>query len=58
LPVRDVKHKWNYTEAMITRARLLRVAIDRWVLDHAELQALFLMEKEWATLEKLGDILK
>ncbi|KAF8200510.1 hypothetical protein K438DRAFT_1758728 [Mycena galopus ATCC 62051] len=33
-------------------------AIDRWVLDHTELQALFLMEKEWATLEKLGDILQ
>ncbi|KAJ7813704.1 hypothetical protein B0H13DRAFT_2382238 [Mycena leptocephala] len=49
LPVRDVKHRWNYTEAMIARARLLRLAVDRWVLDHAELQALFLMEKEWAT---------
>ncbi|KAF7372111.1 Eukaryotic translation initiation factor 3 [Mycena venus] len=57
LPVRDVKHRWNYTEAMIARARLLRVALDRWVLDHAELQALFLLEKEWGTLEKLGDIL-
>ncbi|KAF7333702.1 hypothetical protein MVEN_02326400 [Mycena venus] len=58
LPVRDAKHRWNYTEAMIARARLLRVTLDRWVLDHAELQALFLLEKEWATLEKLGDILK
>ncbi|KAK6966423.1 eukaryotic translation initiation factor 3 [Favolaschia claudopus] len=36
LPVRDVKHRWNYTEAMITRARLLRSALDQWVLDHAE----------------------
>ncbi|KAJ7302280.1 hypothetical protein DFH08DRAFT_978006 [Mycena albidolilacea] len=35
-----------------------RVALDRWVLDHAELQALFLLEKEWTTLEKFGDILK
>ncbi|KAF8202641.1 hypothetical protein K438DRAFT_1716386, partial [Mycena galopus ATCC 62051] len=57
LPVRDVKHRWNYTEAMITRARLLRVALDRWVLDHAELQPLFLREKEWTILEQLGDIL-
>ncbi|KAJ7878330.1 hypothetical protein B0H14DRAFT_3778456 [Mycena olivaceomarginata] len=34
------------------------MALDRWVLDHAELQALYLLEKGWATLEKLGDILK
>ncbi|KAJ7717896.1 hypothetical protein B0H14DRAFT_3901181 [Mycena olivaceomarginata] len=56
LPVRDVKHRWNYTEAMITRARLLRAALDRWVLDHAELQPLFLLEREWTMLEKLGGV--
>ncbi|KAJ7818773.1 hypothetical protein B0H14DRAFT_3876884 [Mycena olivaceomarginata] len=58
LPVRDVKHRWNDMEAMIAHVRLLRVALDRWALDHAELRALFLLEKEWTTLEKLGDILK
>ncbi|KAJ7348431.1 hypothetical protein DFH08DRAFT_698294 [Mycena albidolilacea] len=31
LPVRDVKHRWNYTEAMITRARLLR-AVKEWTM--------------------------
>ncbi|KAJ7178861.1 hypothetical protein C8R43DRAFT_871631 [Mycena crocata] len=58
--IRDVKHRWNYTEAMITRGRMLRkvCAINKWVIDREELRPLLLSSKEWELLEKLGDILQ
>ncbi|KAF7340416.1 Dimer-Tnp-hAT domain-containing protein [Mycena venus] len=31
MAIRDVKTRWNYTEAMITRGLLLRKAIDQWM---------------------------
>ncbi|KAJ6566505.1 hypothetical protein B0H19DRAFT_711354 [Mycena capillaripes] len=56
--VRDVKHRWKFTEAMISRALLLRKAIDRWVIEREELRPLLLSEDMWKLLEALGGILK
>ncbi|KAF8152010.1 hypothetical protein K438DRAFT_1623453 [Mycena galopus ATCC 62051] len=55
--IRDVKTRWNYTEAMITRGLLLRKAIDQWVFDREELRPLLLTTDEWKMLESLGKIL-
>ncbi|KAF7371616.1 Eukaryotic translation initiation factor 3 [Mycena venus] len=52
--VRDVRHRWNYTHAMIERALLLRKAIDTWVFEKEELQPLSLNDN-WKLLEALGD---
>ncbi|KAJ7839207.1 hypothetical protein B0H14DRAFT_2512952 [Mycena olivaceomarginata] len=56
--IRDVKHRWNFIEAMITRALKLRKAIHRWVIEHDELLPLRLEEKDWTLLESLGQILQ
>ncbi|KAF8180717.1 hypothetical protein K438DRAFT_2167280 [Mycena galopus ATCC 62051] len=56
--IRDVKTRWNYTEAMITRGLLLRKAIDQWVFDREELRPLLLTTDEWKMLQSLGKILK
>ncbi|KAJ6484240.1 ribonuclease H-like domain-containing protein, partial [Mycena sanguinolenta] len=71
--VRDVRHRWNYTAAMIKRARLLqevklqytlaftylaRQAIDRWVFERPELRALSLDDDAWKLLAALGDLLE
>ncbi|KAJ7787943.1 hypothetical protein B0H14DRAFT_3162898, partial [Mycena olivaceomarginata] len=56
--IRDVKHRWNFTEAMITRALKLRKAIHRWVIERDELLPLRLEEKDWTFLESLGQILQ
>ncbi|KAJ6489262.1 hypothetical protein C8R47DRAFT_479101 [Mycena vitilis] len=56
--VRDVKHRWNYTGAMITRALMLRKAIDKWFFDWEELRPLLLIAKEWDMLKRLGGILE
>ncbi|KAJ7300602.1 hypothetical protein DFH08DRAFT_649898, partial [Mycena albidolilacea] len=56
--IRDVKHRWNFTEAMITRALKLRKAIHRWVIERDELLPLRLEEKDWTLLESLGQILQ
>ncbi|KAF7363114.1 Dimer-Tnp-hAT domain-containing protein [Mycena venus] len=55
--IRDVKSRWNYTEAMITRGLLLRKAIDQWVFEREELRPLLLTTDEWKMLESLGKIL-
>ncbi|KAF7328569.1 Dimer-Tnp-hAT domain-containing protein [Mycena venus] len=55
--IRDVKTRWNYTEAMITRGLLLRKAIDQWVFDREELRPLLLTTDQWKMLESLGKIL-
>ncbi|KAF8181164.1 hypothetical protein K438DRAFT_1725275 [Mycena galopus ATCC 62051] len=55
--IRDVKTRWNYTEAMITRGLLLRKAIDQWVFEREELRSLLLTPDEWKMLESLGKIL-
>ncbi|KAF7362862.1 Dimer-Tnp-hAT domain-containing protein [Mycena venus] len=54
----DVKHRWNFTEAMISRALVLRKAIQRWVLERDELHPLLLSDEHWKLLEALGGILK
>ncbi|KAJ7830584.1 hypothetical protein B0H13DRAFT_1471637, partial [Mycena leptocephala] len=56
--IRDVKHRWNFTHAMIQRARMPRRAIDKWVKDRDELHHWRLSNDEWALLESLGDILE
>ncbi|KAJ7836780.1 hypothetical protein B0H14DRAFT_2362731 [Mycena olivaceomarginata] len=56
--IRDVKHRWNYTEAMISRALVLRKAIQRWVLERDELHLLVLSDDHWKLLEALREILK
>ncbi|KAJ7018143.1 hypothetical protein C8F04DRAFT_977728, partial [Mycena alexandri] len=56
--VRDVRHCWNYTQAMIERARLLRKAIDSWVLEREELRPLYLKSSDWDLLEALDKTLK
>ncbi|KAF7349507.1 Dimer-Tnp-hAT domain-containing protein [Mycena sanguinolenta] len=53
--VRDVRHRWNYTEAMIERGVMLQKAIDTWVLDRPELRALWLKAEDWKFLESLGE---
>ncbi|KAJ7824877.1 hypothetical protein B0H14DRAFT_2369306 [Mycena olivaceomarginata] len=56
--VRDVRHRWNYTHAMIERGMLLRKAIDSWVFDREELRLLALQTEDWNHLEALGGLLK
>ncbi|KAF7375808.1 Dimer-Tnp-hAT domain-containing protein [Mycena sanguinolenta] len=53
--VRDVRHRWNYTEAMIERGVMLQKAIDTWVLDRPELRPLWLKAEDWKFLESLGE---
>ncbi|KAJ7131152.1 hypothetical protein C8R44DRAFT_613371 [Mycena epipterygia] len=55
--VRDVRHRGNYTHAMIVRARLLRTAIDHWIFEREELRPLSLTNDEWKFLEALEKIL-
>ncbi|KAJ7845222.1 hypothetical protein B0H14DRAFT_2358217 [Mycena olivaceomarginata] len=56
--IRDVKHRWNYTEAMISRALVLQNAIQRWVLERDELHPLVLSDDHWKLLEALRESLK
>ncbi|KAJ6612082.1 hypothetical protein B0H10DRAFT_1758992, partial [Mycena sp. CBHHK59/15] len=56
--VRDVRHRWNYTHAMIERGLLLREAIDTWVIEKPELRPLSLNDDHWELLEALGGLLK
>ncbi|CAK5283032.1 unnamed protein product [Mycena citricolor] len=56
--IRDVRHCWNSTEAMITRGLLLREAIDAWVFERRELRPLLLSNSDWDLLESLGKLLK
>ncbi|KAJ6464225.1 hypothetical protein DFH09DRAFT_1489009, partial [Mycena vulgaris] len=59
--IRDVKHRWNFTEAMISHPPILIIApraIQRWVLERDELHPLVLSEEHWKLLEALGEILK
>ncbi|KAJ7451916.1 hypothetical protein FB451DRAFT_1051045 [Mycena latifolia] len=56
--IRDVRHRWNYTHAMICRGKMLRKAIDSWVLEREELRPLYIKPDEWKTLEDLADILE
>ncbi|KAJ6626477.1 hypothetical protein B0H10DRAFT_1755504, partial [Mycena sp. CBHHK59/15] len=56
--VRDVRHRWNYTHAMIERGLLLRKAIDTWVFETEELRPLSLDDDHWKLLEALGGLLK
>ncbi|KAJ7786783.1 hypothetical protein B0H14DRAFT_2353117 [Mycena olivaceomarginata] len=57
--VRDSRHRWNYTHAMIERGMLLRrSAIDSWVFDREELRPLALQTEDWNHLEALGGLLK
>ncbi|KAJ7303738.1 hypothetical protein DFH08DRAFT_721914 [Mycena albidolilacea] len=56
--VRDVRHRWNYTHAMIKRALLLKSAINSWVIEREELAPLNLNTTEWEILEKLGNLLE
>ncbi|KAJ7866744.1 hypothetical protein B0H13DRAFT_1544716, partial [Mycena leptocephala] len=56
--IRDIRHRWNYTEAMISCRLLLREAIDTWVFEKPELQPLSLSDEQWEHLEALGGLLK
>ncbi|KAK7001674.1 hypothetical protein R3P38DRAFT_3368049 [Favolaschia claudopus] len=56
--VRDVRHRWNYTHAMIKRGLLLRKAIDTWVFEREELRGLSLRLEDWRLLEALGKLLE
>ncbi|KAJ6549532.1 hypothetical protein DFH09DRAFT_1320008 [Mycena vulgaris] len=55
--VRDVRHRWNYTHAMIRRGLLLRKAIDSWVSEREELlRRLLISTEQWAFLEAVVNI--
>ncbi|KAJ7109007.1 hypothetical protein C8R43DRAFT_849230, partial [Mycena crocata] len=56
--VRDVRHRWNYTHAMIKRARVLRKAIDSWVLEREETRPLILTNEDWTLLGAIEDMLQ
>ncbi|KAJ6541398.1 hypothetical protein B0H19DRAFT_958585 [Mycena capillaripes] len=56
--VRDVRHRWNYTHAMIRCGQLLRKAIDNWVFAHEELRPLCLSNDEWKMIGVVGDLLE
>ncbi|KAJ6613219.1 hypothetical protein B0H10DRAFT_1805987 [Mycena sp. CBHHK59/15] len=58
MPICDVRHRWNYTHSMICCGRLLRKAINNWVLEQEELRPLLLAPSEWEFLEALGDMLE
>ncbi|THU92849.1 hypothetical protein K435DRAFT_671393 [Dendrothele bispora CBS 962.96] len=55
--IRDVQTRWNYTHAMIRRARLLREAIDEWIHVHKDLRDLTLSNSDWKRLEQLETVL-
>ncbi|KAF5332340.1 hypothetical protein D9758_017443 [Tetrapyrgos nigripes] len=56
--IRDVRTRWNYTHAMIRRARLLRSAINEWVLKHEDLLDLRLSKEDWTELEQIEKLLE
>jgi len=56
--VRDVATRWNYTHAMIKRARLLQRAVDRWARDREETQCLVLSTDEWDLLGQIEKMLE
>ncbi|KAJ6575840.1 hypothetical protein B0H10DRAFT_1837573 [Mycena sp. CBHHK59/15] len=61
--VRDVRHRWNYTHAMIEHGLLIvshevQQAIDTWVFETEELRPLSLDDDHWKLLEALGGLLK
>ncbi|KAJ7827733.1 hypothetical protein B0H13DRAFT_1917484 [Mycena leptocephala] len=56
--IRDIRHRWNYTEAMIERGLLLRETIDIWVFEKPELRPLSLNDEHWELLDALGGLLK
>ncbi|KAF8888703.1 hypothetical protein CPB84DRAFT_1684105 [Gymnopilus junonius] len=56
--VRDIRTRWNYTQAMIERALQLRQAINKWVMDTGEMDEILLTQGDWTLLEQLNDILK
>ncbi|KAF8174449.1 hypothetical protein K438DRAFT_1608769 [Mycena galopus ATCC 62051] len=58
MPVRDVRHRWNYTHAMIKWGLMLRKAIGTWVFERDELQGLTLEPEDWVFLESLGELLE
>ncbi|KAJ7847592.1 hypothetical protein B0H14DRAFT_2583482 [Mycena olivaceomarginata] len=33
MAIRDIQHRWNYTGAMLARSKVLREAINQWLLD-------------------------
>ncbi|KAJ7649685.1 hypothetical protein FB45DRAFT_1049884 [Roridomyces roridus] len=56
--IRDVKHRWNYTEAMLKRALILPKAIHRWLIEREELHPLLLKDEDWSMLASLRTMLK
>ncbi|KAJ7805465.1 hypothetical protein B0H14DRAFT_3153436, partial [Mycena olivaceomarginata] len=56
--VHDVRHRWNYTHAVVECALLLKSAINNWVVKREELVSLNLNTTEWELLEKLGNLLE
>ncbi|KAJ7846727.1 hypothetical protein B0H14DRAFT_2583983 [Mycena olivaceomarginata] len=56
--VHDVRHRWNYTHAVVECALLLKSAINSWVVKREELVSLNLNTTEWELLEKLGNLLE
>ncbi|KAJ7799924.1 hypothetical protein B0H14DRAFT_2901695, partial [Mycena olivaceomarginata] len=58
MPIRDVRHRWNHTHAMIKCGLMLRRAIGTWVFERDELQGLKLEPEDWLFLESLGELLE
>ncbi|KAF8144560.1 hypothetical protein K438DRAFT_1631643 [Mycena galopus ATCC 62051] len=56
--IRDIKHRWNYTEAMLMRANILSKAIDQWVARQPSLRPLLLTPEDWKLLDDLRNILR
>ncbi|KAF5372244.1 hypothetical protein D9758_004983 [Tetrapyrgos nigripes] len=54
----DVRTRWNYTHAMLKRARLLRKAVNEWVHLHEEFHELTLSLNDWKWLENLENFLE
>ncbi|KAJ7852503.1 hypothetical protein B0H14DRAFT_2580912 [Mycena olivaceomarginata] len=56
--IRDVKHRWNFTEAMISRAVVLRKAIKQWVIERDEFHPLLLSDEHWRHWAELSGIFR
>ncbi|KAF7372567.1 hypothetical protein MVEN_00119300 [Mycena venus] len=56
--IRDVRHRWNYTHAMIERGLMLREAIDTWVIEKPEMRPLSINDDHWELFEALGGLFK
>ena len=56
-PIIDVKHRWNSTHDMITRAQFLRLPLNNLCSIERHLRPLLLTDDEWNELDQIQQIL-